>query len=253
MPRYGSGTPSSRPHTLSADRMRRVGGSTPHGQALPPLRTIDAMTSAKSMVPLLEARAVSFLRQDEAVFAPLDFQLHAGELVLVEGANGSGKTTLLRMLAGLLHVGSGELRWRGAPLQRDHCRGEILFLGHQLGIKADLTPRENLDIAAGLHGRREGVNAAAALIQVGLGGYEDEPTRRLSAGQKKRAALARLVLVPAALWLLDEPYANLDHAGAELVNALLQRHAQRGGAALVSSHQTAHFAAGATQRIRLHV
>jgi heme exporter protein A len=210
------------------------------------------MTSAKSMVPLLEARAVSFLRQDEAVFAPLDFQVHAGELVLVEGANGSGKTTLLRMLAGLLHVGSGELRWRGTALQHGHGNGEILFLGHQLGIKAELTPRENLDVAVGLHGQREGASAAAAMLQVGLGGYEDEPTRRLSAGQKKRAALARLLLLPATLWLLDEPYANLDHAGTELVNQVLQWHAQGGGAALVSSHQTAHFAAAPAQRIHLH-
>ena len=107
------------------------------------------MTAAKSIVPLLEARVASFLRQDEAVFAPLDFQLHAGELALVEGANGSGKTTLLRVLAGLLHLGTGELRWRGEPLQRDHRTDEFLFLGHQLGLKADLSPRENLHVAIG--------------------------------------------------------------------------------------------------------
>ena len=116
------------------------------------------MTVAAAAVPLLEARALSFYRQDEPVFAPLDFHLHAGELALVEGDNGSGKTTLLRMLAGLLHVAAGELHWRGAPLQRDACAGEILFLGHQLGLKTDLSPRENLRIAAGLHGCREGAS-----------------------------------------------------------------------------------------------
>ena len=99
------------------------------------------MTAANTAVPLLEARALSFQRQDEPVFAPLDFRLHAGELALIEGDNGSGKTTLMRILAGLLHVGDGELRWRGEPLQRDRCAGEILFLGHQLGLKADLSPR----------------------------------------------------------------------------------------------------------------
>jgi len=210
------------------------------------------MTAANTAVPLLEARALSFQRQDEPVFAPLDFRLHEGELALIEGDNGSGKTTLMRILAGLLHVGDGELRWRGEPLQRDRCAGEILFLGHQLGLKADLSPRENLQIAAGLNGRREGMSAAAVLTEIGLGGYEDEPVRRLSAGQKKRAALARLLLLPATLWLLDEPFANLDRIGIALVNQLLEMHAARGGAAMVTSHGAVSFHGGEPQRIRMH-
>ncbi len=210
------------------------------------------MTAAPIAVPLLEARALSFHRQDEAVFAPLDFQLRAGELALIEGDNGSGKTTLLRMLAGLLHVGTGELRWHGAPLQRDDCTGEILFLGHQLGLKGDLSPRENLRVAAGLHGSREGVGTASALAAIGLRGYEDEPVRRLSAGQKKRAALARLLLLPASLWLLDEPYANLDRSGIALVNQLLETHTAAGGAALVTSHGAVSFHGGEPRHIRMH-
>jgi heme exporter protein A len=210
------------------------------------------MTVTHTAVPLLEARALSFLRQDEPVFAPLDFQLHAGELALVEGDNGSGKTTLLRILAGLLHVGEGELNWRGQPLQRDTCAGEILFLGHQLGLKADLSPRENLQIAAGLHGCRDGVSVATVLDQIGLSGYEDEPVRRLSAGQKKRAALARLLLLPATLWLLDEPYANLDRTGIALVNQLLEKHTTTGGAALVTSHGAVSFHGGEPRHIRMH-
>jgi heme exporter protein A len=210
------------------------------------------MTAANTAPPLLEARALSFQRQDEPVFAPLDFRLHAGELALVEGDNGSGKTTLMRILAGLLHVGDGELYWRGEPLQRDRCAGEILFLGHQLGLKADLSPRENLQVAAGLHGRREGMSAAAMLTEIGLGGYEDEPVRRLSAGQKKRAALARLLLLPATLWLLDEPYANLDRTGIALVNHLLEIHTARGGSVMVTSHGAVSFHGGEPQRIRMH-
>jgi heme exporter protein A len=210
------------------------------------------MTAASTAVPLLEARALSFHRQDEPVFAPLDFQLHAGELALVEGDNGSGKTTLLRMLAGLLHRGEGELLWRGEALQRDQCAGQILFLGHQLGLKADLSPRENLRIAAGLHGAREGLGMASVLADIGLRGYEDEPVRRLSAGQKKRAALARLVLLPATLWLLDEPYANLDRIGIALVNHLLEKHTDAGGAAMVTSHGTVSFHGGEPRRIRMH-
>ena len=210
------------------------------------------MTAAPAAMPLLEARALSFHRQDEPVFAPLDFQLCEGELALVEGDNGSGKTTLLRMLAGLLHIGAGELHWRGEPLQRDRCAGEILFLGHQLGLKADLSPRENLHIAAGLHGRRDGASVASVLARIGLRGYEDEPVRRLSAGQKKRAALARLLLLPASLWLLDEPYANLDRIGIALVNELLEAHTDAGGAAMVTSHGTVSFHGGEPRRIRMH-
>lgn len=186
------------------------------------------------------------------MFAPLDFQLHAGELALIEGDNGSGKTTLLRMLAGLLHIGSGELRWRGAPWQRDACTGDILFLGHQLGLKGDLSPRENLRFATGLHGHREGICVATALATIGLRGYEDEPVRRLSAGQKKRAALARLLLLPASLWLLDEPYANLDRAGIALVNQLIEKHTASGGAALVTTHGAVSFHGGEPRHIRMH-
>jgi len=210
------------------------------------------MNVAESAMRLLEARHLSFARQDESVFGPLDFTLHTGEIALVEGDNGSGKTTLLRMLAGLLHVEHGELHWRGQPLQRDACIGERVLLGHQLGLKADLSARENLQAAQGLHGSRAGISIEAALDEVGLTGYEDEPVRRLSAGQKKRAALARLLLVPAALWLLDEPYANLDRAGIALVNRLLEGHAQRGGAALVTSHGAVSFHGGEPMRIRMH-
>ena len=210
------------------------------------------MTATPAAAPLLEARGLSFRRQDEPVFAPLDFRLHAGELALVEGDNGSGKTTLLRLLAGLLHASEGRLQWRGEPWRRDVCAGEILFLGHHLGQKLELSPRENLAFAAGLHGRRDGVSPAAVLEEVGLAGYEDEPVRRLSAGQKKRAALARLLLLPATLWLLDEPYANLDRIGIALVNELLEGHTDAGGAAMVTSHGTVSFHGGEPRRIRMH-
>jgi heme exporter protein A len=209
------------------------------------------MTSVDA-IPLLEARGLSFLRADEPVFGPLDFALYPGELALVEGDNGSGKTTLLRQLAGLLHIGEGELLWRGLPWGHDRNLGEVIFLGHQLGLKMDLSPRENLRIVAGLHGTREGCSEASALEEVGLAGYEDEPVRRLSAGQKKRAALARLLLLPATLWLLDEPYANLDRAGIALVNRLIGMHVARAGAALVTSHGAVSFHGGEPKRIRMH-
>jgi heme exporter protein A len=210
------------------------------------------MTDASPAKPLLQARALTFHRQDEPVFGPLDFCLDAGELTLIEGDNGSGKTTLMRILTGLLRPEEGELYWRGEPLTWDRCSGEVVFLGHQLGLKADLTPHENLRFAIGLHGHREHSDIDEALARVGLGGYENEPLRKLSAGQKKRVALARLLLIPAALWLLDEPYANLDRTGIELVNGLLEVHIAHGGAALVTSHGAVQFHGGEPHRIRLH-
>lgn len=202
---------------------------------------------------LLQASGLAFLRQDEAVFGPLDFGVHAGEVVLVEGANGSGKTTLLRVLCGLLHADTGQMLLHGQPLTRERMLGEVLFLGHHLGLKVDLSPMQNLRFAEGLYGRRRGTEPGTALASVGLAGYEHEPVRRLSAGQKKRAALARLLLIPAALWLLDEPYANLDREGIALVNRLLERHTLDGGAALVTSHGAVNYLHGAPRRIRLHV
>lgn len=200
---------------------------------------------------LLEARGLTFLRQDEAVFGPLDFSLQAGEVALVEGDNGSGKTTLMRVLTGLLRADGGQLLLHGEPLRTEHAAGEMAFLGHQLGLKLDLSPLENLRVTCGLFGRKRGASPDSALASVGLSGYEHEPVRRLSAGQKKRAALARLLLIPAALWLLDEPYANLDREGIALVNRLVERHAHQGGAVLVTSHGAVTFLNGAYRRIAL--
>ncbi|UPG96354.1 cytochrome c biogenesis heme-transporting ATPase CcmA [Luteibacter aegosomatissinici] len=202
--------------------------------------------------PLLEARALCFLRQDEPVFGPVDFALHGGEIALVEGDNGSGKTTLMRVLTGMLRAGEGEVLLDGAPFALDTMAGAVVFLGHHLGLKVDLSARENLRVSTGLYGVRGGADIDAVLADVGLAGFEDEPVRRLSAGQKKRAALARLLLLPARVWLLDEPYANLDREGIALVNRLLREHAARGGAALVTSHGAVTFAGDEPRRIRLH-
>lgn len=188
-------------------------------------------------VPLLAARRLSFARGDEAIFGPLDFTLRAGETLVMEGGNGAGKTTLVRVLGGLLPPGDGVLEWRGTAigaLQPDP--GRFAMLGHQLGLKADLSPRENLKFRIALQGMRSGITIAAALKSVGLEGYEDVAVRTLSAGQRKRTALAALLLMPAQVWLLDEPYANLDREGQVLVDRMLEAHALRSGATVLTSH-----------------
>lgn len=201
--------------------------------------------------PLLQARGLAFLRNDEPIFGPLDFDLHSGEIVLMEGDNGAGKTTLLKVLSGLLAPTVGEVRLEGAPLTLARLSHQVALLGHLLGLKVELTPLENLHFAIGLGGLRAGHSSDSALLGVGLGGYENVPVRQLSAGQKKRVALARLLLSPATLWLLDEPYANLDRDGIELVNRVLEQHARGGGAALITSHGAYAYTSGTPRRIRL--
>jgi heme exporter protein A len=196
-------------------------------------------------VPLLEARGLRFARNDEAIFGPLDFHVGRGEALLVHGSNGSGKTTLLRVLAGLLDGSQGELRIDGEPATRDAVARTTTLLGHLLGHKGELSAEENLRFAVGLYGCRSGISIDLALASVGLAGYEEAPARQLSAGQRKRLALARLLLVPARLWLMDEPYANLDLEGIDLVNRIVERHLGRGGSALITSHGA--YATGAVR------
>ncbi len=184
--------------------------------------------------PLLLARGLAFARNDEPVFGPLDFELARGEALLVRGGNGTGKTTLLRVLAGLLTAAAGEVRLSGRVVDREHLARGSAYLGHLPGHKADLGTAANLAFTVAITGGEGDV--PAALAQVGLAGYEDTPARRLSAGQNKRLALARLLLQRAPLWLLDEPYANLDLDGIALVDRLIGRHVAEGGAVLLTTH-----------------
>jgi heme exporter protein A len=201
-----------------------------------PAAFLDTTPPKTAPPPLLEARGLRFTRNDEPVFGPLDFAVEANEALLVQGDNGAGKTTLLRVLAGLLKLDEGEILIEGRTAdayQRSHA---IAYLGHLPALKADLGALENLDFLCGLHGRRGHLLPEQAMAMVGLAGYEDALARQLSAGQKKRLSLARLWLSPAPLWLLDEPYANLDLEGIELVNRMVQAHLRDGGATLVTTH-----------------
>ena len=186
--------------------------------------------------PLLAVRGLAFSRDETPIFGLLDFSVDANEALLVQGGNGAGKTTLLRVLAGLLRADAGAVEIDGRPAQSESRARHLAYLGHLPGLKADLSALQNLEFLCGLHGRRSSQQPEAAMAMVGLAGFEDAPLRTLSAGQKKRLGLARLWLSPAPLWLLDEPYANLDLDGIELVNRMVQAHLREGGAALVTTH-----------------
>src|SRR3546814_258031 len=194
------------------------------------------MTDHPQAPPLLTARGLAFSRNEQRVFGPLDFVVEAGEALLVQGDNGAGKTTLLRVLAGLLRADAGSIEVDGRPADPALRARAISYLGHLPALKADLTALENLHFLCGLHGRRRGQLPGNAMTIVGLAGYEDALARQLSAGQKKRLSLARMWLAPAPLWLLDEPYANLDLAGLELVNRMVQAHLRDGGAGMLPTH-----------------
>jgi len=194
------------------------------------------MSESASVPPLLAARRLCFLRDARPVFGPLDFDVAAGEALLVQGGNGAGKTTLLRVLSGLLEADGGTVEIGGAPVARAMRAGTMAYLGHLPGLKADLDAIENLDFLARLQGCRASQTAERALALVGLAAHAHLLVRQMSAGQKKRLSLARLWMSPAPLWLLDEPYANLDLQGIELVNRMVRAQLEDGGAALVTTH-----------------
>ena len=188
--------------------------------------------------PLLETVGLSCSRGDRLLFEDLELCIAAGEVVQVLGANGSGKTTLLRILCGLQPPTGGNLLWRGGKVApgAPELRSEIQYIGHAGGVKLDLTPRENLDVAIALGARPTGTTAGAALSRLEIGEFHRSPARTLSAGQRQRVALARLLTCAAAVWVLDEPFTALDARGVALVDEMLHEHVEDGGAALLTSH-----------------
>jgi heme exporter protein A len=198
----------------------------------------EVAAPGKSVEPLLRAQALFCERDDRVLFHDLNFSLYPGELMQVQGSNGSGKTTLLRILCGLNSSYEGELFWRGAPLEddREGFLASLLYLGHRVGVNKILTARENLRWSSALHTPVTDAGIEAALATVGLAGYADVTCRNMSAGQQQRVSLARLLLSPAALWVLDEPFTTLDVKGVHRLETLLAEHVSRGGAVLVTTH-----------------
>jgi heme exporter protein A len=197
--------------------------------------------------PLLEAEQLECLRGDIPLFSGLNLGVAPGQIMQIEGANGSGKTSLLRILAGLSPPSEGEVRWRGQSVARKRAPffAEIAYLGHHLGLKAELTVSENLKFGAALNGvRPTPEQLEQALEQVGLADRMDLPVRALSAGQRQRVALARLLSSAATLWIMDEPFTALDVGGIALVQRLLEEHAERGGLAVLTSHQAVELRGG---------
>ncbi|MBU3667650.1 MAG: cytochrome c biogenesis heme-transporting ATPase CcmA [Rhodocyclaceae bacterium] len=190
---------------------------------------------------MLAARNLSCVRGTQTLFTDLSLQLDAGQWLYLQGENGAGKTSLLRILAGLALPAAGSVHWQAQPIsnQRSEYHADMLYLGHHASLKEDLTLTENLRSLIAMDGLK--VSDAAiqdALTRMGLAKRQHLPARVLSAGQKRRGLLVRLLLRPAKLWLLDEPFNALDANAIVDLQECLKAHLKDGGMIVLTSHQT---------------
>ncbi|HEU4779809.1 MAG TPA: cytochrome c biogenesis heme-transporting ATPase CcmA [Steroidobacteraceae bacterium] len=189
---------------------------------------------------MLTVQDVHLWRGDRHVLRGVSFDAQPGKCVLLTGKNGAGKTTLIRAIAGLLDPEEGQVFWRGAPArnQRDEFHSELAYLGHEPPLKGDLTARENLQYSIGIRRPVSALEIDAALVRTGAKAFSDRATRMLSAGQKRRVALAGVLLANAVLWLLDEPTTNLDADGQQLVRDLISEQLARDGIVVAAVHHS---------------
>ena len=203
---------------------------------------------------MLELINLDCVRGGRPLFRNLNVSVPDGTLLQVEGANGSGKTSLLRIVCGLMSAESGEVRWNGANIKSlgEEYSQTLAYLGHRNGIKEELTPLENLTISNSVAGNNlKTEDAQAALKLLGLENRQNFPVRYLSEGQRRRAALARIITGAAKLWVLDEVLAALDTAAVGLVRTVLEEHLSKGGTAIVATHHDLQISAGSFQRLEL--
>ncbi|GAA5213979.1 cytochrome c biogenesis heme-transporting ATPase CcmA [Corallincola platygyrae] len=202
---------------------------------------------------MLEARDLCCIRDDRLLFQSLNLTIAPGELLQVEGPNGAGKTSLLRILACLATPQAGQLLFEGSLVSddREGYLANMLYLGHKPGIKQELTPLENLEFYQRVSPVTDQLSAWELLTLVGLAGYEDMPAGKLSAGQQRRTALARLWQSSAKLWILDEPFTSLDKQGVAGLQKRFAEHLATGGAIIMTTHQELQMEAENVRRLRL--
>lgn len=190
---------------------------------------------------VLDARRLACERDDRRLFENLELRVRDGDILRIEGANGSGKTTLLKILTGQLPPQDGWLGWHGEPLRRrqEPFRRSLLYIGHEPGVATALSAQQNLAWSVAMAGIVASPAAIdRALENVGLAGFEDLPAGQLSAGQRRRIALARLELIPRPLWILDEPFTAIDRDGVAWLERRLMAHGDSGGAVVLTTHHT---------------
>jgi heme exporter protein A len=187
----------------------------------------------------ISARDLHVWRGDRHVLRGVSMDAAAGDCVHVAGPNGSGKTTFLRVVAGLLTPEQGSVQWQGRSItsDRDAYGASFCYLGHSDGLKPEFTCHENLAYEVGLRRRLDAATIDGTLARLGLAQARDQPARSLSAGQRRRLSMARVMLAGTPLWILDEPFTNLDAGGVNLLSEVIALHLDAGGAALLATHQ----------------
>jgi heme exporter protein A len=198
----------------------------------------------------LQGEDLSCTRDDRELFAGLGFAVHPGQVLLLEGNNGSGKTSLLRIICGFREPDTGAVLWCGDEIPQSQYYSDMAYVGHLDGIKKELTVLENLKLSQALSqvGR---LTIQQALDKVQLSGYGDTLIQALSAGQKRRLSLARLLITYNILWILDEPFTSLDKQGIILIESLMTEHCTNGGMMVLTSHHDINLQGVDVQRIRL--
>lgn len=198
----------------------------------------------------LQGDNLSCTRDDRELFTGLSFTLQPSQVLLLEGKNGSGKTSLLRIICGFREPDKGVVSWCGEAIPQSQYYADMAYVGHMDGIKKELTVLENLRLSQALSqpGR---LAIAQALVKVQLSGYDDTLIQALSAGQKRRLSLARLLITHNILWILDEPFTSLDKQGIVLIESLMVEHCANGGMIIMTSHHDVNLHGVDVQRVRL--
>jgi len=203
---------------------------------------------------MLEVINLTCVRGTRRLFKELSFSAESGELVELRGPNGSGKTSLLRILCGLAMPAAGEVRWNGTGIRSlgEEYFGSVAYLGHQNAVKDELTAIENLRISSAVCGYAlDKKEAQEILKRVGLTQQQNLPARVLSAGQRRRLAMTRLLTSKARLWILDEVLTSLDDTAMNLSREFISEHLKQDGIAIVATHQDLNLAAPRFQRLQL--
>jgi heme exporter protein A len=203
------------------------------------MNTLEQQHAEEILYPDFEIKNLECTRQDIILFQDINFRLNAGDILQIDGVNGSGKTSMIRIMAGLIKPTAGEVYWRGTAISdcRYEYQREISYIGHLNGIKEGLTSLENMRVARDLASNNDAIHFSNLLERMGLAGMDEVYVNAMSAGQRRRLALTRLLIDRKKLWLLDEPFTSLDAEGKATIEQMIIEHSNAGGIIIFATHQ----------------